>query len=438
MRDLLMVAIFAAAIPLCFARTWIAVMVWTWISIMNPHKLAFGFAVNMPFALIVALAAFMSILIDRERLHFPKHAAITCLLLFLLWTGITTFFALNPGLSADQLWKIVKIQSMTLVALAAIRERKHIEAFIAINALSIGFYGVKGGIFTITTGGSGRVQGPSGGFIEGNNEIGLAMVVVIPLLNYLREVNPHRWLRRGLAGIMVLCALAALGTQSRGAFLAIACMTLVLWTRSQRKGLVGLILVVFAAGLVTFMPQSWEDRMSTIKTYQSDGSAMGRINAWQMAFNLANDRFLGAGFAATSIETFAKYAPIPEDIHAAHSIYFQVLGEHGWVGLALYLAIGFFTLLECARLRKAALQIPEAKWIYQLVGMIQVSMVGFAVGGAFLSLAYFDLPFNIMVMVIACRYWISQQRWKLVDKSLPKLLPGQKLTRMDRFWAWLK
>jgi putative inorganic carbon (HCO3(-)) transporter len=411
-RDLLLLLVFVGLLPLAVRRTWIAVMLWTWVSVMNPHKLAWGFAIDMPFAAAAAIAAFVSLPFNRDRLHFPWDKSVIALLLFIVWTAITTVFAFFPGPALDQLIKVVKIQAMTLIALAAIRERKHIELFVWVNALSIGFYGFKGGIFTITSGGTSRVWGPGGGFIEGNNEIGLALIMVIPLLNYLRLVTRQRLLRWLLMAVMLLSAVAALGTQSRGAFLAIAAMTFVLWLRSSRKFYSATFIVAVSLALLAFMPDTWTERMRTIQTYEEDSSAMGRINAWQMALNLANHRLTGGGFVVDEPSVFARYAPIPNDLHAAHSIYFQVLGEHGWVGLGLFVAVGFYAFVAAGRLRRQALEEPEAQWLHHLAGMIQVSMVGYAVGGAFLSLAYFDLPYNMLVIVVACRCWLAEGRWR--------------------------
>jgi putative inorganic carbon (HCO3(-)) transporter len=412
MRDILLLAVFVGLLPFAVRRTWIAVLLWTWVSIMNPHKLAWGFAIDMPFAAAAAIAAFVSLPYNRDRLHFPWDKSVIALLLFIVWTAITTAFAFFPGPALDQLIKVVKIQAMTLVALAAIRERKHIELFVWVNALSIGFYGFKGGIFTITSGGASRVWGPGGGFIEGNNEIGLALIMVIPLLNYLRLVTRQRLLRWLLMVVMLLSAVAALGTQSRGAFLAIAAMIFVLWLRSSRKFYSATFIVSVSLSLLAFMPDTWTDRMRTIQTYEEDSSAMGRLNAWQMAVNLANDRLTGGGFVVDEPSVFARYAPIPADLHAAHSIYFQVLGEHGWVGLGLFVAIGLYAFAAAGRVRRQALEQPEADWLHHLAGMIQVSMVGYAVGGAFLSLAYFDLPYNMLVVVVACRCWLAEGRWR--------------------------
>lgn len=412
MRDIALVLVFLAILPFALRRTWIAVLLWTWISIMNPHKLAWGFAVNMPFAAAAAGAAFVSLLWDNKNLRFPRDAAITTLMLFVAWMCITTVLAIFVEPSLTQLNRVLKIQVMTLIAAAAIRERRHIELFIWINALSIAFYGTKGGLFTIVGGGAQRVWGPPGGFIEGNNEIGLAIIIVIPLLNYLRLVSTRVWVRWILLASMLLSAVAALGTQSRGALLAIAAMALVLWTRSERKLISAMVIGLIGVGMIISMPETWQQRMASMQNYEQDSSALGRLNAWVTAIRLANDRFFGGGFDIYHPAVFARYAPNPDDLHAAHSIYFQVLGEHGWVGLLLFLLIGWFGFRMASRLRAQAVHRPETLWMYHLTGMIQVSMVGYAVGGAFLSLAYFDLPYNILVMLVACRFWMQEERWR--------------------------
>ena len=44
---------------------------------------------------------------------------------------------------------------------------------------------------------------------------------------------------------------------------------------------------------------------------------------------------------------------------------------------------------------------PELRWAYDLAAMIQVSLVGYMVAGAFLSLAYFDLFYLLVAIVVA-------------------------------------
>ncbi len=418
MRDILVTAIVLAALIYAVRRPWAGVMLWTWLSIMNPHRLTFGFAYDAPFAAAAAGVTLLSLLMTKDPVKLPSNAAYRTLVLFIIWMTITTAFAMFPGDSLDQLKKVFKIQLMTLVALAVLHEKRHIHIFVWVNALSLGFFGFKGGLFTIMTAGGGRVWGP-GGFIGGNNEIGLAMLVSIPLMYYLFLTEKNKWVKRGLIAVMVLSAIAVLGTQSRGAFLAIIGMGAVLWWRAPRKLVSGVLIGLAAAAALAVMSEQFFERMQTIQTYEEDSSAVGRLYAWQTATNIANSRPLGAGFAMYHQSIADRYGAgysfdgkIDAKIltaRAAHSIYFQVLGEHGWVGLILFVLIWVFSWRTASRLRKRARGDPELLWVFHLGSMCQVALVGYCIGGAFLSLAYFDLPFNIMVMVVVTERWLNSR-----------------------------
>jgi probable O-glycosylation ligase (exosortase A-associated) len=190
-------------------------------------------------------------------------------------------------------------------------------------------------------------------------------------------------------------------------------MAISLWWYGGRK--VGLLLIILGAGitLLMFMPEHWTARMTTISEYRKDASAMGRINAWWMAWNLAAKNFFGGGYEIYNLITFSQYAPDPTDVHAAHSIYFQVLGEHGFIGLFLFILLWWLVWLSASGLRKLGKdKNPETKWASDLGAMCQVSMTGYAVGGAFLSLAYFDLPYNILVLVVLTKRWVDRKAWQ--------------------------
>ncbi|PLX75479.1 MAG: putative O-glycosylation ligase, exosortase A system-associated [Azoarcus sp.] len=416
MRDLFITAIVLGTLPFIFRHAWIGVLLWTWLSIMNPHRLAWGFAYNAPFAAMAAGATLIALVTTKDKVRLPGSATSNTLIVFIIWMCITTVFAVFPSDSLDQLNKIIKIQLMTLVALAVLHDKLSIQLFVWINALSLGFYGVKGGIYTIQTAGGGRVWGP-GGFIGGNNEIGLAILVAIPLMYYLYLVTEHKWIRRGLIGAMLLSAVAVLGTQSRGAFLAIGVMSVVLWWRAPRKALMGAGILAAGIAALAVMPWSVGDKLNSITSYEEDSSAMGRINAWETAINIANDRPFGAGFEMYNGLVWGLYAPNPtvdrasdpSIVRAAHSIYFQVLGEHGWIGLGLFLMIGWLVWRDAARLRKRTRDKPEFLWVFHLASMTQVALMGFAVGGAFLSLAYFDLPYNLLVIIVVLQRWLNAQ-----------------------------
>lgn len=412
MRDWILLAVFVGVLPFAVRHTWVGVLLWNWISLMNPHRLAWGFAYYTPFAAVAGGATLLSLILTRDKLQMPRDPPVAVLFALVLWMCITTALAIDPASSWDELWRILKIQLMVFVAFAALHSRKHIELFIWVNVLSIGFYGFKGGIFSILTGGSGRVWGPPGGFIEGNNELAVALVMIIPLMHYLRAVSTRRLVRFGLLALTVLTAVSVLGTQSRGALLAIMAMTLVLWVRLKKKVLAGITIAALGIGLVTFMPASWEERMGTIQTYEEDGSAMSRLVAWRMTINLANDRPWGGGFAIYTRSVYDRYMPESTLPQAAHSIYFSMLGEHGYVGLLLFVLLFVLSFRLAGRMRQTALlHGRETAWVHLLASMCQVSIVGYAVGGAFLSLAYYDFAYNVVVMLVVANRWMAERGW---------------------------
>ena len=346
---------------------------------------------------------------SKEQKRIPWTRELVVLLMFLAWMLLTTFFAVYPFLAWPHLEKMAKIFLMVFVTTMLMQSRERIHLLVWVMALSLAFYGVKGGIFTIVHGGVYHVQGPAGTFIGGNNEMALALVMTIPLLRYLQLADSRRWVRLALGVAMGLCALAVAGSQSRGALLGIISMGVFLWLKSRHKLATGLLAAIAAILIVTVMPPQWYARMGTIDDYQQDASAMGRINAWHMAFNLAKDKPLGGGLDTFQPGMFRIYAPDPDNVHDSHSIYFEVLGEHGFIGLALFLALGLMTWFTASRVIRRGRKDPARRWAADLCAMVQVSLVGYASAGAFLGLAYFDFYYDLIAVVVLCSKVLGSQ-----------------------------
>ena len=143
---------------------------------------------------------------------------------------------------------------------------------------------------------------------------------------------------------------------------------------------------------------------------------MGRINAWLVALEVAKHNFFGGGMSYQHDAYFLAYGTYETTVRAAHSIYLQMLGNHGYIGLFFFLMMWLTTYGTAGKLRKLAQGEKEATWVAQLGAMVQVSLVAYAVGGAFLSLSYFDLPYNMMVMVVLARKWIENKAWEIEPK----------------------
>lgn len=419
MRDIIIVGIAVICALMALRRPWIGVMLWTWISIMNPHRYSYGFAYDMPLAAMAAGSTLLGLLITKDRESPFKGTPVAWMMVFIVWITLSWRFGIDPEGHYDQWNKVMKIFFMVIVGMALLRTKKHVITLVIVAAGSLAILGVKGGVFTVLHGGNYRVWGPPGSFIEDNNEFALALVMTIPLVRFLQLRLAPGWRRHLLTLVMLLCAASALGSQSRGALLAISAMAVVLWWRGQSRIAGGIVMTATAIALLAFMPAEWDKRMSTISSYEEDRSAMGRISAWWNAYGVAKNYFFGGGMEVGRPELFALYSPFPDYVHAAHSIYFQALGNHGFIGLFIFLAIFGSTYWWAGRLRREAADIPEARWAYDLGGMTQVSLIGYAVGGAFLSLAYFDLPYNVMMMVVLARVWVRKKGWLTEAGAVP-------------------
>jgi len=408
MRDIWLVAWVSLGLGFTFRFPFVGVLIWEWFSLMNPHREAFGFSQSLPLNLIIALVTIFSWGISKEPKRIPRHSIIVLLALFLIWTTFNSFFAFNPAWSWqfwDRTWRIL-ILGFVIAGMATNKTR--IDALIWVAVISLLYYGVKGGVFTIETGGVYKVLGPDGTIIGDNNQLALALLMTMPLIEYLRtsvSFKPLSWL---MGVTMVFTGIAIIGSYSRGAYIALAAIAILALLKARRKFVFLAALAIAAAAIYHFTPQEIIDRAATIQSADSDASFHGRWVAWQVAIKYATDHFpFGAGFYGPQLnEIFHYYFPT-EGSHAAHSIYFQVLGEHGYIGLALYLALIIASFGLCWKLARTPQQ-EKTLWIRKLAGMMQISLFAFLVGGAALSMAYYDL-FIILICIVPQLARLSQK-----------------------------
>ena len=413
MRDLLIALIIFGSIPFIFKRPFVGALMWCWISYMVPHRLGWGFITEFPVAMLIGSCFLFAYLVSKEPKRLPVTPPVILLILMLLWICITTLIAPSDPYKTEQFVKIMKIQLAGFVILSMLNTQKRIELALWVIALSIGFYGAKGGVFTIISGGSSRVWGPPGGFFEGNNELGLTLLINLPILIYLYSQTQRKLLRYALLAIGALSLFSILGTHSRGALVAAICVGMFLWLKSPKKLNITLALLILIPIALAVMPEHWYERMDTIiqsKQEDYDGSVQGRFNAWSMAFHLASNQFFGGGLAATNKTNFALYAPNPNMLQDSHSIYFQMLGQHGYIGLILFLALGLSTWQTANRIIRLSNKREQLQWAAQLARMLQCSLIAYATGGAFLGLAYFDLPYHILITLVATLALVEQQQ----------------------------
>jgi putative inorganic carbon (HCO3(-)) transporter len=420
MRGFALGIAFFCMIPFIFIKgPFFGILMWYWVSLMNQHEIVWdSLFASVPYALIVAVLTLTGWLISRSEPKIPPLNKTTGLLLMLmLWISVTSLFGIGPRSELYDKWQLAeKMLLMTLVAYALLNSRERVERLIIVCVVSIGFWGFRGGLISIVTGGGSRVSGPIGSMIGDNNDLGVALTMILPLIFYLRERYKSfrvKWPVQILIGLTVL---GDIFTYSRGALVALTAMGTMLWLRAKNKLPILIFVIVAAVGLWKFAPAEWTDRMMTIENYQQDGSAEGRLHMWHRVWVLAQMRpIVGGGFhwsydpntvnrlfAGTDLPKL--YGPL-----AAHSIWFEMLGDHGFVGLGLFILILTSVFVDAQYLIRRTRRDPELEWANHLGRMIQVSLVGYCTGGSFATQGMYDGLYAIVVIAAAARLLVAAE-----------------------------
>jgi probable O-glycosylation ligase (exosortase A-associated) len=424
-RDIALTLFIVAGLLIALRVPFVGMLMWVWVALMNPHQETYGFASTFPWNLIIAIVTIGSWLLSRER-KMPRGALTTTLMLTLLaWTTLNTFFAFDPPFSWhywDLAWKTI---AMCVLAGTLAVNRNRFHALVWIITISLAYYGIKGGLFTLFTGGHNRVLGPPESMLSDNNEMGDALVMTLPFLNYLRLHSGARLVRIALVIGMVLTVTAIFGTYSREAYIALAALMTAYWIQSARKITYPIVAVAVIIPLLLFMPRSFYERAESIGQYGTDASFQARLDSWWVAYRYAMDNApFGAGFYGLNLQgVWDRY--LPGEMHAAHSIYFQALGEQGIVGLVLYLLVLAIGFRNMQRVRRDARGSQELLWAENLAGAMQLSLLAFCVGGAAAPMAFFDLPF-LLISLSAALLVTLEPKTGLRPFSIPRRLGSRR------------
>jgi putative inorganic carbon (hco3(-)) transporter len=412
MRDLFLGPLLLAVLVQTFRTPSAGVLGWAWLTLMTPQKLIWGFLSTMPLNLILAIATLTMVVFTKDKKKLPFNTVTVLWFAFILFMTITTIFALNPLVSWNIWDRTIKIMLLGILVPVLMMTPRRIHALIWMIIICLGYFGVKGGIFTVVTGSGSHVLGPPSSQIADNNNLALALVMSLPLMNYLRLRSGSRLARTGLLAAMVGTTFGIMGTFSRGGFIGLGVMAAYLWWKSSRRIALAVATLAVVVPAYLLMPSSWFDRMGTLKDVKSQTTFLTRYDAWMVNLNVALARPTGGGFASSEDGNVYRQYSYGRSFyldpktgqtggHAAHSIYFQVLGDHGFVGFGLYFALQLSALALLWRVRKAARKIPDMVWAADLIAMIQVSYLAFFVSGAALSMAYYDLVYLFIGIALA-------------------------------------
>lgn len=375
---------------------------YVWVSVIRPQDIVYGFIAAVPASALFSLLAVLGYLV-LDRKYPPRPSPVLILMILLpIWITITTVFFAKVPEAAWWKWDwAFKTVTFSAFMIFLLRSRNQIEAFLQVYVFSAGAHVIAAGGKTLLSGGGyGRQLGLMGGnslWGEGATLAAIALMLV-PLVVFLKDHNTLfpklRIVTLGYLGIIAAAILGAVGTYQRTALVGLAVLAGAAWLKSQRKVLLALVIALAGAAIVYFASAQWWQRMDTIDTPATEASALGRLMVWRWTLDFALANPFGGGFEAYRINRILLPSPDPtkepivEVGKAFHSIYFEMLGEHGWPGLFILLALIGLSFLNMQRVIGRGRKHPGLVWAVDLAKQLQVSLLVLVTCGAFIGIAF--------------------------------------------------
>jgi probable O-glycosylation ligase (exosortase A-associated) len=420
MRDLLLLCLLPIMLYTMAQRPFIAVGMWLWTALFFPNGWVYGAAGYIRYNLLFTAVAIAGYLAYKHKPKVELGVIGGFVLLFFVWTIGSTFTTIGLSDIALEYWlRFAKVVMLFVFVVLTIKDKLHVDFVLWCVVLSVGFYADLEALKYLASGGHHNIVGMPGHVLGDRNELSLAFVITLPICFYLlgEYGKQSRLARLALLGTMALLVIGVIGTMSRGGFVAMAALGVYMYVKSERKLLLTVLIIGLVIGLGAFVSSEWTNRIDTIQSAGNDESFMNRVVAWKLSFIMATQHpFFGGGFKAleylpvwnTLARDFFDYPwfytgealPSPLIARAAHSVYFQVLGDHGFGGLALYLGCLASAFFKAGSIVRRARRGGAPEWLRTLGTMLQLSIFAFALGGATLSFAYVDLIFALFGLIL--------------------------------------
>lgn len=426
MRSLFLLIVFLSFVSMGIFAPFIAALGYVWVDIVSPQRLAYSLIRGVSLSQYMAIATLVLYLFVDRKMPPRITKLFVLLCVWAIWITLTTTWARVPEdawLKWDWAFKGIAFSAFLPFLF---RTRVQIEAFVLVIIFAATCHFLPAA--TKTALGSGGYR--SLALLSDNNRglaesstLALFSVMLIPLMNYARihsQIFSDPRIRNILFfGLTATVLIAVVGTFSRTGLLALMVYGgLIILMRDHKIRNISAILVVAAVALFV-SSADWKNRMGTIANYQTDSSATGRIAVWLWTIDFALENPLGGGFevhAINEVEVVTSTGPVrnlfdPNERivqkkgKAFHSIYFEVLGEHGFVGLGLYLTLFATTMLALWRMSREKVKDPSTQWVPELATALMLSMAIYLAGGAFIGIAFQPYSYYWIGLTIALQQY---------------------------------
>ena len=420
-RSLLLFSVYISFLGVGMIAPFVCSLGYVWVDALRPQEVSYSILTELPVSMIMAVAALGGYMILDRRSPPRTSAQLILTLLLGVWVTATTSWAEVPDaawLKWDWAFKTIMFSAFMPFVF---RSYVQIESFLMIWIFALGARILPVGVKTFFSGGG---YGHDLGLVSGNSllaegaTLATVSLMCVPLLLYFARhgrIIPRSWLSTvGYLGGVAVAIAAAVGTYERTALIGAAVMGGHLWWHTRRKLAFAVVAVAVLMSVGAITSQRWVDRMSTVRSFETEGSALGRILVWKWTLNYAMHHPLGGGFDTYRID-HVEFPPETEGGQprpatgiAFHSVYFEMLGEQGWVGLGLFVGLVAATLLSLRSVARATKNRPELAQCRDLSFALQGSLLTLLACGSFIGIAFQPMFYYLFASATSLREYVRR------------------------------
>ena len=432
MRDLWISLVFVVLLAAGVTAPFVAGLGYVWIDTFFPQRLADEMIGRFPISLIMGALTFFSYL-ALDRRAPPRISWILVLTLFMAaWVTLTSTWSVAP----DEAWPkwdwAFKAVLFSAFLPFLFRSRVQIEAFLLVEVFSMTGHIIPWGV-KAALGGAGYNR--SLGLMPVNtiplsesSTTAAFAIMLVPLILVFRQHSllfPNPTFRKWVFGFLAAAMLAgALGTFARTAIVGFAVIAIGLWIRSRRKVAFTAVIIVAVGGLAAIASDSWTQRMSTTQDFDKEASAAARIKVWEWTIDYTLQHPQGGGFNSFVIDRIELEQPEGgETVRfgvAFHNVYFEMLGEHGWIGLACFLLLMVLSLQAFQGVIRRTRHHPELAWCNDLARALQISLLAMMACGSFIGVAFQPTLWNLFGSAVCLREYVRRTE---ATRAAPRRIP---------------
>lgn len=431
LHQILFLVFYLGLLPIVLVFPFAGVLIYNWLDYLPPDQVYQDTLLPDKLSLTIGALTFLVWLV-REKKTVPRAPLVILLMIaVLLWINVTWHYALVPKAGAFHMDRTVKVVGFAILTAQMLSTRARLEASVWALVLSAIYFAVPSAIKVIVSGGSGGigtgqvVEAAWGSFFGDRVTLSVVLAMALPFALYLgRQATllPPRWLawvRPAMLGVAASFLLASIGTFARTAVFASGATLLMLAVRARRKVLATLFVAATIVALLAIAPGNWLTRMHTITDYQNDLSAVARIAAWKWTWVFARAHpIVGGGFGVFTLD--AGWIPGRPGWEEAHNIFFEVLGEQGFVGLGLFCCLILAIYRSCAVVQKRVRDRADLAWAANLGRATQIALAAFVAGGCFVSIASNPFIYLLAGITVGTRSIVERE---LQDRARNRSVP---------------